>query len=116
MTAPVMTTVEEKQNFQSYEIAFVMPKKFSIQSLPKPLSEHVKVKPKTLGLTAIINFGGWATDGRVQHLTRKLKNYIETKGYTIVGPVIVAQYNSPWVIPPFRHNEIIMGIKEEKSP
>lgn len=116
MTAPVMTTVEEKQNFQSYEIAFVMPKKFSIQSLPKPLSEHVKIEPKTLGLTAIINFGGWATDGRVKHLTKKLKNYIETKGYTIVGPVIVAQYNSPWVIPPFRHNEIIMGIKEEKSP
>ena len=41
-----------------------------------------------------------------------LKNFIEKKNYTITGPAIVAQYNSPWAIPPFRHNEIIIEIKE----
>ena len=41
MTAPVMTTLEEQKNYQSYEISFVMPKEFSIESLPKPLSEEV---------------------------------------------------------------------------
>ena len=114
MTAPVMTTVAEDKDLQSFEIAFVMPKKFSIQSLPEPSSEYVKIKPKTLGLTATINFGGWATEGRVRYQIDKLNDYINSKGYTIVGPLIIAQYNSPWALPPFRHNEIIIGIKERK--
>ena len=115
MTAPVMTTLEEQKNYQSYEISFVMPKEFSIESLPKPLSEDVEVRSKDLGLTAVINFGGWATNNRVKYLNKKLKNFIEKKNYIITGPAIVAQYNSPWAIPPFRHNEIIIEIKERKA-
>lgn len=92
-----------------------MPKEFTIKSLPKPLSEDIEVRSENLGLTAVINFGGWATDNRVKYLTRKLKKFIETKNYKIIDPAIVAQYNSPWAIPPFRHNEIIIKIKERKA-
>ncbi|MBF88787.1 MAG: hypothetical protein CMG75_03840 [Candidatus Marinimicrobia bacterium] len=115
MTAPVMTTLEEQEHYQSYKISFVMPKEFTIKSLPKPLSEDIEVRSENLGLTAVINFGGWATDNRVKYLTRKLKKFIETKNYKIIDPAIVAQYNSPWAIPPFRHNEIIIKIKERKA-
>ena len=66
---------------------------------------------KELGKTAVIQFGGWATESRATHYKEKLEQFIETSGYEINSDYMVAQYNSPWALPPFRRNEIIIMIK-----
>ena len=35
----------------------------------------------------------------------------KSSGYEINSDYMVAQYNSPWALPPFRRNEIIIMIK-----
>jgi hypothetical protein len=78
--------------------------------LPKPNTGNVSIKEINLGKTAVLRFGGWATKDRVRDYKAKLRGLLSTKGYQTNGGYLVAQYNSPWVLPPFRKNEIIVRI------
>ena len=109
MTAPVLTNTPEPENF--YEIQFVMPSEHSMENLPQPNSQNVTLKKVNLGRTAVLRFGGWATKDRASHYKSKLSDLLIASGYTVNGAFMVAQYNSPWAIPPFRKNEIIVQIK-----
>ena len=111
MTAPVMTTFHSSKN-KEQKISFVMPKKHNLETLPAPTREDVTIKEKELGLVAAISFGGWATEKRAKNYIKKLDLLIEKENLTKLNEIIVAQYNSPWVIPPFRKNEILIPIKK----
>ena len=53
----------------------------------------------------------WATEKRVNYYKKKLDKYIADSNLEIVSSLMVAQYNSPWAVPPFRKNELIYRIK-----
>jgi len=108
MTAPVISSVPNVKD--TYEIFFVMPKKHALSSLPTPNDNIVKIENHTLGKTAVIKFGGWATKSRVIHYKKKLEEIVNKYGYKVKSDFLIAQYNSPWALPPFRNNEIIVSI------
>ena len=108
MTAPVLTNVPDSQDI--YEIQFVMPSEHLMEDLPEPNTDYVTIKKADLGKTAVLSFGGWATRERASRYKEKLRDLLLVKGYKINGKFMVAQYNSPWAIPPFRKNEIIVRI------
>ena len=109
MTAPVLTNTPDPEDI--YEIQFIMPSEHSMEDLPQPNSQNVTLKKVNLGKTAVMRFGGWATKDRASHYQDKLSDLLTANGYTVNGTFMVAQYNSPWAIPPFRKNEIIVQIK-----
>ena len=109
MTAPVISDTPGSHNI--YEILFVMPAQHSFDELPVPDNSNVELKVKELGKTAVIKFGGWATESRATYYKEKLESFINNSGYDINSDYMVAQYNSPWALPPFRKNEIIIMIK-----
>lgn len=109
MTAPVIISKNIKKN--GHEIFFFMPKKYELDELPKPNLESVKLEEIIIGKVAAISFGGWATEKNVSFYTEKLKQYLKLNNYETIGNFMVAQYNSPWAIPPFRKNEILVKIK-----
>ena len=109
MTAPVLTNAPGPEDI--YEIQFVMPSEHSMEDLPQPNSQNVTLKKVNLGRTAVLRFGGWATEERASKYKDKLRDLLAANGYTPNGTFMVAQYNSPWAIPPFRKNEIIVQIK-----
>ena len=109
MTAPVLTNTPDPEDI--YEIQFIMPSEHSMEDLPKPNSQNVTLKKVNLGKTAVMRFGGWATKERASHYQDKLSDLLTANGYTVNGTFMVAQYNSPWAIPPFRKNEIIVQIR-----
>lgn len=108
MTAPVITNTPATR--ETYEIQFIMPSKHSFKDLPKPSAGNVSIKNINLGKTAVLKFGGWATKDRATYYKNKLIDLLESSGYEPTGSFLVAQYNSPWAIPPFRKNEIIVEI------
>ena len=110
MTAPVLAS-SPVNNDGIYNIAFVMPKEHPLSNLPKPNYENVEIKEKQLGKMAILRFGGWATEDKVFNYQQKLTLFLKEYQYEINGDFLVAQYNSPWAIPPFRKNEIMVPIK-----
>ena len=109
MTAPVILNTPSSKN--SYDILFVMPRKHSLDDLPLPNYDNVILQRKELGRTAVVSFGGWATENRAIYYKNKLEEFINKNDYEILTDYMVAQYNSPWTLPPFRKNEIIVSIK-----
>ena len=109
MTAPVISNspIDVKD---SYEIAFVMPKSYKIEILPEPDNSNVQVLERNFGKVAVLSFGGWATKSRVERYHNKLKEWVVKENYNLKGDFMVAQYNSPWILPPFRHNEIMVQV------
>ena len=112
MTAPVMTTFYYSNN-KEQEISFFMPKKYNPSTLPSPSRDDVTIKEKELGLVATISFGGWATEERAKKYTKRLELLIKKENLIKFNEIIVAQYNAPWTIPPFRKNEILIPVKKK---
>ena len=110
MTAPVISS-SPMNNEGIYNIAFVMPKEHSISNLPNPNYDDVIIEEKDFGKMAVLRFGGWATERSVIKQQERLEKIINEKKDIINGDFFIAQYNSPWVIPPFRRNEIMVPIK-----
>ena len=87
-----------------------MPKAYGKAKLPKPNSSNVEIADRELDSVATISFGGWATGNRVKKFQKELDSWISQQGLKKIGNFMVAQYNSPWALPPFRHNEIMVRI------
>ena len=107
MTAPVIT----KNNDSNYDMIFFMLDVDEPSQLPDPNNRNITIEKMEIGKTASITFGMWATEGRVGRYKKKLDKYIENNNLEIESPLMVAQYNSPWTVPPFRKNELIYKIK-----
>ena len=113
MTAPVLLNSPVDAE-DEYEISFMMPSLYNKENLPSPNSSNVEIIDRNLGLIACVSFGGWATKSKVEKYHRRLNDWIKSERIQAVGKFYVAQYNSPWALPPFRHNEILVRIKNEK--
>ena len=109
MTAPVISNVPNEEGV--YNIVFVMPREHALSSLPAPNDNQVKLEEHNLGKTAVVRFGGWATKSRVDYYKKELIEFLRKKEYVLKNEFFVAQYNSPWALPPFRKNEIIVSIE-----
>lgn len=109
MTAPVIST-SPGINPDSYEVMFFMPSNYSLKNLPKPNLESVNVDEFQIKKVAAIKFGGWATEENCLKYQKKLEIWLQKKSIKTDLDYMVAQYNSPWVIPPFRKNEILVRI------
>ena len=107
MTAPVITSAPDEINI---EISFVVNKKYDLETLPEPNSKKITFKEIEFGRVAVISFGLWATPKRIKKNITKLEKYLLENSIQHSSEFLVAQYNSPWVMPPFRKNEILISI------
>ena len=110
MTAPVISTRLNLET-ETHEVFFVMPREHQFNKLPIPDLESVKLEERRLSRVAAISFGGWATVERAAYYEKQLKKKVEKLNLETNGEYMVAQYNSPWAVPPFRKNEILVKIK-----
>ncbi len=106
MTTPVIT----KETSASYDMIFFMLDASKFSDLPTPNSDDISIEEIDMGKIISIRFGMWATDERVEKYKNKLDRYIEENNISIKSPLMVAQYNSPWTMPPFRRNELMYQI------
>jgi hypothetical protein len=107
MTAPVIT----QNNNDDYNMIFFMLDAKNPEELPIPNNQNVILEKMDIGKTISITFGMWATDDRVARYKPILDKYINDNKIEVLSALMVAQYNSPWAIPPFRKNELIYRIK-----
>jgi len=115
MTAPV--TVEPAAAAASmasatqWRIHFVMPSQYSMQTLPKPNNEAVKLRAVPARTFAVLSYSGFNTASRVQEKTDELASWMKSKNLEAVGVPQLARYDPPWTLPMWRRNEIQMEIK-----
>ena len=109
MTAPVISDCPSEE-LETYNISFVMPKEHSMKDLPKANTSHVSIKKEALGEVAVLAFGGWATESRSMSYQEKLATLLQQNNIDTQGGFMVAQFNSPYALPMFRKNELMVRI------
>jgi hypothetical protein len=104
MTSPVVMSIGD-----SATMYFVMPKSYKQTDLPTPNSSQVKIVEESAKTLAVISYGGFSSDEKIESHRAKLaailtKNEIKTKGdYMYMG------YNAPWDVID-RKNEVAIEV------
>ena len=108
MTAPVISTPSDEG---VWTVSFVMPSKWTMETLPVPNNPAVSIREIPGELLAAIRFSG---SGRMETHRQKqteLEDWIAAKGYKVSGPARYAGYDAPWKPAPFRRNEVLIPVE-----
>lgn len=115
MTAPVtvepVATASSMVSATQWRIHFVMPGQYSMQTLPRPNNEAVKLRAMPARTFAVLSYSGFNTASRVQEKTDELALWMKARNLEAVGAPQLARYDPPWTLPMWRRNEIQMEIK-----
>jgi effector-binding domain-containing protein len=110
MTAPV----QQQSTGRSWQISFVMPSKYSMESLPEPNNDRVRLKEILTKKFIVIEFSGTNSNENVTKHENQLMNYIEANQIKIIGSPKYAFYNAPWTLPFMRRNEVMIEINQQQ--
>ena len=110
MTAPV----QQQSMGKSWRMSFVMPSKYSMDSLPVPNNNRVRLKEILTKKFVVIEFSGTNSNENVTKHENQLMNYIEANQINIIGSPKYAFYNAPWTLPFLRRNEVMTEINQQQ--
>ena len=110
MTAPV----QQQSTGKSWRMSFVMPSKYSMDSLPVPNNNRVRLKEILTKKFVVIEFSGTNSNENVIEHENQLMNYIEANQIKINGSPNYAFYNPPWSLPFLRRNEVMIEINQQQ--
>ena len=110
MTAPV----QQQSTGKSWRMSFVMPSKYSMDSLPVPNNNRVRLKGILAKKFVVIEFSGTNSNENVTEHENQLMNYIEANQIKFNGSPKYAFYNPPWSLPFLRRNEVMIEINQQQ--
>ena len=110
MTAPV----QQQSTGKSWRMSFVMPSKYSMDSLPVPNNNRVRLKEILTKKFVVIEFSGTNSNENVTEHENQLMNYIEANQIKINDSPKYAFYNPPWSLPFLRRNEVMIEINQQQ--
>ena len=94
----------------TWQVEFSMPSVYDANTLPKPNNPDVKITAVPNKTYAVLTYSGLNTERRVQEKIDALKAWLQQKGFAEKSQAILARYNPPWTLPPWRRNEIWIEI------
>lgn len=106
MTAPVT----QQAAGDSWTVSFVMPKSWTMETLPEPNDARVVLKPIPARRVVAVTFSGMSTNSVLETRTAELRRFASANNLKTKGEPIFAFYNPPWTLPFLRRNEIILDI------
>ena len=106
MTAPVTQAVTEG----GFLVQFVMPKGYTLATLPEPLDERVKLREVPGKRVAAIRFSGSWSQSTYEAQLQTLRNALTAAGLATQGEPISSRYNSPFSLPFLRRNEVWLNL------
>ena len=106
MTAPVI----QQEHNQNWQVSFIMPSEYEMDSLPKPMAKSVMLKQIPGKRFAVIRFSGAPDETTLAKRTDELKTYLNAKNIKKMGAPIYAFYNPPWTLPFLRRNEVMLEV------
>jgi DNA gyrase inhibitor GyrI len=107
MTAPVL---QEKVG-TSWNMSFVMPAKYTMDTLPEPIDPKVTLKEIQGKKVAAITYRGLLSEENISKKLNELEEWLHKKGYTVISEPRSAGYDPPWTIPFLRRNEVHIDIE-----
>jgi hypothetical protein len=77
-------------------MAFVMPKQYSLDALPDPSNPNVKIAKKEARTLAVLRFGGYTNDQKIEEKAAELRSLLTKEGIAFDPKLIYMGYNAPW--------------------
>jgi predicted transcriptional regulator YdeE len=90
----------------AWKMAFMMPSKFTMDTLPKPKNANVTIKQMPAQQLAVVTFSGWVDEEKLTAQTARLNEWMAKSGLKSSGSVQLSRYNPPWTLPFWRRNEV----------
>lgn len=106
MTAPVMQT----RNGADWTIQFMMPSRWTLDTLPKPGNAQVHLRPLPPSRVAALRFSGLAREPDIRQRTEHLQGFLQRQGLATSGEPALARYDPPWQPWFMRRNEILIDL------
>ena len=114
MTAPVTleptSAAMTMQTAKQWRISFVMPSQYTLENIPKPNNNAVRLKEIPGKYFAVQTYSGFNTLARVQRKTDETLEWAGKRSLKMIGTPQISRYDPPWTLPMFRRNEILVEI------
>lgn len=111
MTVPVINELQQ----QTMTMEFVIPRQFYGNQIPQPTRRGVTIKHYPEQLMATMRFSGSLNQAKLNSAVNALSAWIEKLNLTILSPLRMARYNSPFSLPMFRRNEILFSVEPKQK-
>jgi effector-binding domain-containing protein len=106
MTAPV----GQVKSGDSWRITFVMPSKYTLDTLPEPIDSRVTIEQEPGRKVAAVRYSGtWSRKSYEENRARLLA-WIEERGFKQTAEPVWARYNPPFMPWFLRRNEILIPV------
>ena len=113
MTGPLSLSPTSPAPIESatkWRIQFVMPKSYTLATLPQPRSEAIEVREVPSKTILVHRYSWFNTTSRVQEKIDATLQWAQQHALTVIGTPQLARYDPPWTLPMFKRNEIHVEI------
>ena len=110
MTAPVTATDGDDEGQTTF--AFVMERKYTLDTLPVPNDERIRIREVPEKVVAVRRYSGRWTQAKYMENEEILRAALAEAGITITSDPVLARYNSPFSLPIMRRNEVMFEVAD----
>ena len=107
MTAPV----NQQKSQDQWAVSFVMPSKYTMQTLPEPLDPAITLREIPGRRMAAVRYSGTWSQKRYGDNRTRLEAFIRDRGLRISGEAIFARYDPPFQLFFLRRNEVLIPVE-----
>ena len=107
MTAPV----SQRKSADKFIISFVMPSKYTMDTLPQPLDSNIVLKQVPAEKIAAIRYSGTWSQKKYNEHKAELEQFIKENGLKATGADIFARYDPPFQLWFLRRNEVWIPVE-----
>ena len=107
MTAPVATQLDSSGD---WVIRFFVPSKYTLDTLPTPNDDRVRLVTVPSETVAVLRFTGSIDPDAVSARTGQLLKVLYRNNIEPTGDPLAWFYDPPWTLPCLRRNEVVVGV------
>jgi hypothetical protein len=111
MTAPVA----QQADGSGYRVAFVVPARYTLDTVPQPTDPTVEIRAVPAQLTAAWRYSGRWTTTNYQASEAELRRAIAARGLKATGDPILARYDPPFMPSFLRRNEVLIPVERKAT-
>jgi len=111
MTIPVSL----KKNSGRWQVSFVMPSKYTLDTIPLPNNKKIMLRNVPVRKVAILEFSGFVNENNTANRAQELLKWMDKENLISTGSIELSRYDPPWTLPFLRRNEIAVGYTKNKA-
>ena len=112
MTAPV---VQQPAGVEAWSIQFIMPSKYTMETLPRPNDPRVRLVEIPARTFAVVRFSGLGHQDAVAKHEKALDAALAGSSWRASGDGVTWYYDPPWTLPFLRRNEVARPVEPVTS-